>query len=72
MDLFAVGKLLLPLLSLWGIIVGVVLIIDGVLKLRKKRLLGVVFVLVGVFLAGTRSSAYWLGSANSDFPSLDF
>jgi hypothetical protein len=49
MDLFAVGKLLLPLLSLWGIIVGVVLIIDGVLKLRKRRLLGVVFVLVGVF-----------------------
>ncbi len=50
MDLFDVGMLLLPLFSLWGIIAGVVLIIDGVWKLREKRLLGVVFVLVGVFV----------------------
>ena len=50
MDLFDVGKLLLPLFSLWGIIAGVVLFIDGVLKLRRKRLIGVVFVVIGVFL----------------------
>ena len=50
MDLFDVGMLLLPLFSLLGILFGVGLIIDGVWKLRRRRLLGVVFVLVGVFV----------------------
>jgi hypothetical protein len=50
MDLFDVGMLLLPLFSLLGILFGVGLIIDGVWKLRERRLLGVVFVLVGVFV----------------------
>ena len=48
--MFEVGILLLPLFSLWGIVAGIVLIIDGVLKLRRKRLLGVAFALLGAIL----------------------
>jgi hypothetical protein len=50
MDWTTAGKLLLIIFSLLGILFGAVFIIDGSWKLRRKRLLGVVFVMVGVFV----------------------
>ena len=46
----AAGRLLLIGMSLLGIVCGAAFIIDGYWKLKRKRLLGVGFILGGVFL----------------------